>query len=407
MATNTLLTPDMITLEALRVLKNQLNFTKKVNRQYSSQFARGGAKIGNSLNIRKPVRYVGRTGQAMSVENSTETQTTLTLDTQFGVDIEFSSQELTLDINNFSRQFLVPAIAAIANKIDRDGLLLYRDVYNTVGTVGTIPTALSTYLDAGVKLDDEATPMDGQRCVVVDPQMQADIVNALTGLFHSSEQIKSQYEKGKMGTAAGFDWFMDQNVVRHTVGTWETGSTGVVNGANQTGSSLVTDGWAASTAILFRGDVIRIGDDVNAVNPQNRQSTGQLRDFVVTEDVTSDGSGNATIPVSPDITPSGQFQTVTATPDDGDALVVFAASSEAASGPQGLAFHPDAFTFASADLVLPDGVDFASRKADPDLGISIRCVRQYEARTDLFPCRLDVLYGWKTVRPELACRITG
>jgi hypothetical protein len=398
---NAFLTISMITREALRVLENNLTFTKGVNRQYDSRFGVEGAKIGTVLNVRKPPRYVGRTGSAISIEDAVETQVAVTLDTQFGVDISFTSEDLALKIDDFSERFITPAVATIANKIDHSGLALYKDIYQSVGTPGTTPNALLTYLQAGVKLDDSAAPMDGQRAVCITPLMQATMVDALKGLFQQSSAIASQYRKGQMGTAAGFDWFMDQNVNSHTVGP--LGGTPLVNGGSQTGASLITDGWTASAASrLKQGDVFTVAG-VNSVNPQSRQDTGVLQQFVCTADKSSDGSGNLTQTISPSITVSGYGQTVTGSPADNAALTIVGAASTVT--PQGLASHKDAFTLAMADLPLPKGTDMAARVSDDQLGMSIRMIRDYDITTDKFPCRLDVLFGWATLRPELACRI--
>ena len=399
---NTLLTISMITREALRVLENNLTFTKGVNRQYDDKFGVEGAKIGTVLNVRKPPRYIGRTGTAISIEDATETQVAVTLDTQFGVDITFTSEDLALKIDDFSQRFITPAIATVANKIDHAGLALYKDIYNSVGVPGTPPTALLTYLEAGVKLDNNAAPIDGQRSVVVTPLMQAKIVDALKGLFQQSSAIATQYRKGTMGTTAGFDWLMDQNVNTHTVGP--LGGTPLVNGSTTSGATtLVTDGWTSSAASrLLKGDIFTLAG-VNGVNPQSRQSTGLAQQFVVTADVSSDGSGNLTAAISPAITSSGAFQTVDALPADNAALTIIGAAST--QTPQGLAHHRDAFTLAMADLPLPQGTDMAARVSDSQLGMSIRMIRDYDISTDKFPCRLDVLFGWATLRPELACRV--
>lgn len=398
---NTLLTSSVITNEALRILENNLTFAKGVNRQYESKFGVDGAKIGDTLNIRKPVRYVGRTGKTLDVENATESSVALQLDTQFGVDINFSSADLLLNIDMFSERFLKPAIATIANKIDRSGLALYKDVYNAVGTPGTTPTAWKTYLQAGAKMDHEGVPRDGLRSCVMGPSEQVELVDALKGLFHSSDKISDQYKTGNMGLSGGIKFSMDQNVNAHTVGTY--GGTPLVNGANQTGASLVTDGWSSGASTLNEGDIFTI-DGVYAVNPQSRQSTGQLRQFVVTSTV-SDTSGDMTIAISPSIITSGAFQTVTASPANDAGINVLGAS--AASGPANLMYHRDAFTLATADLPLPKGVDMAARVSDPQLGISLRMVRQYDINNDNFPCRIEVLYGWKTLYAELACRVCG
>lgn len=401
---NTNLTSSIITNESLAVLENNLTFAKGVNREYDEKFGVAGAKIGTTLNIRKPARYVGRTGAAIGVEDHTETQVALALDTQFGVDVSFTSQELTLSIDEFSDRIIKPAMAAIANKIDRDGLTMaYQSTYNAVGTPGTTPATAAVILAAGAKMDFEAAPRDGQRSLVIDPLANASMVDVLKGLFQSSEKIADQYEQGNMGLAFGYKWSMDQNVVNHTVGP--LGGTPLVNGASQTGASLITDGWTAAAASrLKKGDVFTIAN-VYAVNPQNRQSTGQLRQFVVTADVSSDGSGNATIGISPSIVTSGAFQNVNAGPADNAALTILGAANTIT--PQNIAFHKDAFVLGSADLLLPKGVDMASRSASKKVGLSVRMVRQYAISTDAFPCRFDVLYGYKALYPELACRVCG
>lgn len=401
---NTLLTISMVTKEALAVLENNLTFAKGVNREYDDQFAIGGAKIGDTLNVRKPARYVGRTGATLAVEDHTVTSVPVVLDTQFGVDLNFTSKELTLSIDEFSDRIIKPAMAVVANKIDSAGLIkAYQSTYNAVGTPGTIPTTLKTYLQAGAKMDYEATPRDGDRSLVIDPSAQVEIVDSLKGLFQSGEQIKSQYEKGNMGLAGGFKWSMDQNIPVHTVGP--LGGSPTVNGAAQTGASLVTNGWTAAAAPrLNKGDVFTIAG-VFAVNPQTRTTTGQLRQFVVTSAVSSDGAGNATIQISPAITLVGSYQTVNALPAAGAAIVVLGAAG--AVSPSHLAYHKNAFTLVCADLVLPKGVDMAARISDKQLGLSARMVRQYDVVNDKFPCRFDILFGWAALYPELACRIQG
>jgi hypothetical protein len=405
---NTLLTISMITREALRVLENQLTFTKFVKRDFDDSFGKSGAKIGDTLNVRKPPRYLGRTGANISVEDATETSVPVKLTTQRGVDISFTSADFALSIDDFSERFIVPAIASVANAIDYDGLQLYKSVPNLVGTRGTIPNALSTYLNAGVLLTNNAAPRDKRRNAVVGAQMEATLVDSLKGLFQSSEQIASQYENGTMGRTAGLAFSMDQNCPTHTVGP--LGGTPLVDGASQTGAlngGLATDGWGASvTARLKKGDVFTIAG-VNSVNPQSRVTTGNLQQFVVTADVSSNatGTGQAVLPIYPIMVASGAFQNVTALPADNAAITVVGTTGQVA--PEGLAFHRDAFTFASADLPLPGGVDMAARVSDKQLGMSMRLIRQYNISTDAWPCRLDVLYGWKELYPEWAVRIAS
>ena len=398
---NNLLTISMITREAARILQNNLTFAKQIRRTYSSEFAQSGAKIGSVLNIRKPPKYIGRLGRVCAPEDVVESSVPLALTTQFGVDMSFTSAEMALSIDDFSDRILKPAVAVVANKIDYDLLGLYSTVPNVVGTVGTVPNALLTYLMAGVALDDNMAPRDMQRAVVINPLQQATIVDALKGLFQSSTQIKDQYEEGTMGITGGFKWSMDQNVRVHIAGPY--GGAPIVAGGSQVGSTLLVSGFTASAAPrLKKGDMFTI-TGVNAVNGQNRQDLGYLRTFTVTADVSSAADGTASIPIYPPITPTGASQTVSASPAASAPLTLTFTAGQKST--QALAFHKDAFTFASADLPLPDGVDRASRVSDSQLGMSIRMIRQYQICEDVWPTRLDILYGFAAVYPELACRI--
>ena len=390
------LTIGMVTRELMFQLENALTFTKFVNRNYDDYYGRTGAKIGDTLTIRLPPLFVGRTGRVASIEDLIEQSVNLQLDTQFGVDLDFNSDDLLLSIDDFSERFLKSAAATIANKIDEDGLALYWDVANHV-TLST-PVTLSNALSGGVKLDHEAVPRDGLRSMVVAPQEQADFVGALSGLFHSSEEIERQYEHGNMGLTAGFKWSMDQNVSLHTQGTYS--GTPLVDGASQTGNTLVSDGWTSTT--LNRGDVITVAN-VNSVNPRSRMNNGVVREFTVTQQV-SDTAGAISIPISPAITTTGAYQTVTASPADNAAITVVGASG--GSFRQNLAFHRDAFILGMADLPLPMGTHQAARISDEQLGVSIRMIWDYDAVNDKFICRTDVLYGWVCARPGLATRLS-
>ena len=414
---NTLLTIGMITNEALPVLENQLTFTRRVNRQYDKQFGINGAKIGDTLNIRKPVRYIGSRTPTLNVQGSTESSVALTLSTQYQVAMSFTSADLKLSIDDFSDRFIKPAVAQMANMIDYDGLQQYKYVYNTVGTPGVVPATSALVLSAGVKLDNEAAPM-GDRSLVLNPAAQAGIVNALVALFNPQKQISDQYLKGSMGTALGFDFYMDQNVALHTIGTYAANVSGgavTVTSAVASGTAIVTGGWTAGD-ILNIGDVVTFGTTTSkgvfAINPQNYQSTGQLRQFVVTSLCTADGAGAMTINVSPAVTfnttgTPNPFATVTSATDTIAATAVvgvFGASATAT--PQNMAFDRDAFSFAT--VMLPDmpGVE-NSRATSEKLGMSIRLISAYDVVNDRRISRLDLLGGWVTLRPELACRIAG
>lgn len=383
-----------------------------MNRQFDDRFAVEGAKTGTTLNIRKPPRYIGRTGTALSLEDTVESLVALTLSTQFGVDISFTSAELALSIDDFSERILKPAVAVIANKIDSDGLALWKSVYNTVGTPGTTPPDLRTYLQANGALDDEACPMDGLRSAVINPDAQIEIIDALKGLFQEGSAIADQYRTGRMGTAIGLEWQLDQNVQLQTVGSYGAGPLSVMTTVSTAGqATLDVSGLTATSGTLNAGDVFTVAG-VYAVNPQSRQSTNKLRKFVVTALVTADGSGNCSVSggnpvhISPAIYLASDKQaTVSAYPQISAAVTVLGVAGTVS--PQNLVFHRDAFCMGMADLPLPRGVDMAGRISDKQLGMSIRLVRAYDIQTDTFPCRLDVLYGWTALYPQLACRVAG
>ena len=401
------LTISMITNRALFDLVNNLGAAKHINRQYSKEFAIKGAKIGNTVNVRMPARYVVTDGPVMVTQDFVEEQVAVRLDHHKHVAMSFSSEELLLSIDEFSDRVIRPAAAALANQIDADVLGLYKKVASFVGVPQTIPADAITYLNAGVELDNNATPIDGERYMVINPRMQAKAVDTLKGLFQSSERIKEQYEKGRMGTGLGFEFVMDQNTRVHTIGA--IAGTPTVNGANQTGSSLLTQAWGA-LATLKEGDIIQLANSYQ-VNPQNRESTGTLQPFRVTADTAADGAGAMTIPIWPAITTAGARQTVTNSPASGALISVFGvaaanfATIASKQTPQGLAFHKNAFTLAAADLPLPEGVDKAARPALPEVGLSLTLIRDFDISSYQWPCRLDVLYGVQALRPELACRV--
>jgi hypothetical protein len=413
---NNLLTISKITNEALMVLENELTFTSEVDRNYDDQFAVVGAKIGATVNVRRPGRFIGTTGPALNVEDFNETSVPVTLSTQFHVDTQFTTQDLALSLDMFSDRVLKPAVAAIANKIDRDGLVMAKNnTANIVGTAGTPPTGLITYLTAGAYLDAEGAPRDGRRSCLVEPFTSATIVDSLKGLFMPAAKISEQYEKGLMGVdSAGMKWKMDQNVVSQTFGSYSS-ATLSTNTATFTGS--LTSGWASSSTItiaaasaaaaLNQGDVIQIAN-VYAVNPQNRQAYGsnKLRNFVVTAPVTISSGGSASVTVSPAIITAGQFQNVSVSSTSSTAVVTPFNNTGTVS-PQNIVMHRNAFTLAVADLELPEGVHFAGRASDKEIGLSMRVVRQYTINNDSIPTRLDVLYGWAPLYPELACRVAA
>lgn len=390
---NTILTPTAVTREALRILHQKLNFIGTINRQYDDSFAKSGAKIGDSLKIRLPNQYTVRTGATLNVQDTTESSVTLQVATQKGVDVNFSSVELTMDLDDFSSRILEPAMSVLAANIEDDAIDMYKDVYNQANNLGSSAT-YAKMVEVDRKLFENLTPMDN-RSMNLDGQTHADLLDAFKALFHEGREISKQYKEAFIGRAAGFDFYRNTLLPVHTTGD-ENGdsSTITINGADQTGASVTVANGSSKT--LKEGDIITLAGS-NRVHPETKESTGTLQQFVVTEDVSA---GGTTVNISPSIVTSGATQNVSASPTDSGAVTKVGGAS--ATYPVSMGYHRDAFTFATADLVMPQGVDFASRQVMD--GISMRIVRQYDINNDAFPCRIDVLYGYKTIRPELACR---
>jgi len=394
---NTILTPSAVTREALRVLHQKLNFVGNINRQYDSSFAKEGAKIGDSLKVRLPNEYTVRTGATLSAQDTTETSTTLQVSTQKGVDLNFTSADLTMSLDDFSKRILDPAMSVLAANIEADALNMYKDVYNLVDQDATAFT-WNTVLNGRKALNDNLAPMDNQRKCLLSTSSSVKLVDALKGLFQDSGEISKQYKEGMMGRSAGFDFYENTLLVPHTTGTAAKTTTYTVNGAVTTnGSSSVVVATGSTT--FKQGDVFTVAGCYR-VHPETKVSTGALQQFVVTADY-SGGAG--TLNFAPAIYTSGGRQNVVAAGmANGSAIVKVGAGNAEQLGAD-LVFHKDAFAFATADLLLPGGVDFASREVMD--GISMRIVRQYDINNDKFPTRLDVLYGYKAIRPQLAARL--
>lgn len=406
MAGNTLLTIDMVTLEALRVLHGNLAFVKNVNRDYDSAFAKDGAKIGDTLRIRKPPKYTIRTGRVMSAQNSTETYVSLPVSTQKGVDMDFTSAEFTMSIDNFSTRFLKPAMAVLSSNIDYDALSMTLKVQNSVGSPGTTPATFLVWAQANQKLDEFLAPRDSERTAILSPAAMAATVDGLKGLFQAGDAIADQYRSGVMARAIDLKWAMDQNVRNLTMGTRD--GTVSVTGAVATGSTQVAldyTGGTSAAATIAAGEVFTMGS-VFAVNDETKQIYTFLKQFTVTTAQTAASSQWLTVPVSPTIygPTSGALQNVDALPAN-NAAVTFYGTTSSTVYPQNLIFHKDAFTFATADLRMPRNQEMASRKVMD--GISMRIWEGADITNDAFPVRSDVLYGFVETYPELACRVWG
>lgn len=393
---NTLLTPQMITREALRILHQKLNFIGNINRQYDDSFAKSGAKIGDTLSIRLPNQYTVRTGKTLSTQDTTENKVPLQVATQKGVDVNFSSAELTLSLDDFSTRILEPAMAVLAANLEADAFSMALDVYNAVNNIGSAVT-FKNIMTGRKLLNDNLAPIDNNRTCILNTTDQVDLIDALKGLFQDSSNISKQYKEGTMGRTGGFDFYENTLIPTQTTGTALSATTYTVNGAVTTnGSATVTVATGATT--FKKGDVITFSG-CNRVHPETKADTGALQQFVVTADYAG-GAGN--LAISPAIYTSTGQQNVLATGIPNGATVAKVGGASAVYKPS-LVFHKDAFAFATADLIMPKGVDFSAREVYD--GISMRIVRAYDINNDNLPCRIDVLYGYKTLRAQLAARI--
>ena len=401
---NRILTIDMITRKALEILENNLVITRNVNRQYDDSFAVSGAKIGSTLRIRLPDRALVTDGAALQVQDDAEQSTTLTVASQKHIGVNFTTAELTLQLDDFAERVLKPRISQLASSIDADVANAYKAIFNTVGTPGVSPATALVLLQAQQKLNDSAAGM-APRYATVNPAANAGLVNGLSGFFNPTDTISKQFKNGMMGTGVlGFDEInMSQSIKVHTTGS--RAGTILVNGAvsTQGQSTISIDGLTGATDTVTVGDVFTIAN-VFAVNPQTRESTGSLQQFVVTAAQTGVSNALANMAISPPIyTSTSALATVDSFPAD-NAAVTFVGTASTAY-PQNMIYHKDAITFATADLVMPQGVDMAARANHN--GISLRIVRQYDINNDRMPCRIDVLYGFSTIRPQMACRLWG
>lgn len=392
--------------EFLRHFENNCVMPKFVNKHYVKDFTSEMFRPGTTINIPKPARFTAASGATATFPDLTEDSVSLTVQ-QWNTSFAPTSLQMTTEVqrDQWSERYIRPMAIALANQVDVGAFLAaLTGIANAVGTPGTTPNTLKTYLDAKAVMSELACPQDDKLSIVINPAAQASIVDALKGLFQSAEDIADQYRKGTMGLAIGARWSMDQNIQARTVGT--QGGTPLINGASQTGSTLATDGWSASiTNVLRAGDLFTI-DGVYSVNPISKSSTGRLQTFVVTANASSTAGGAvAALAIFPPIVTSGTTQNVTNSPADNAAINVLGASGVTAM--DNLAFHEDAFTFACIPMVTYGGLDKSAVEYDPDTGIAVRMTQGMDVTNDKLLVRADVLFGWAVTRPEWACRVAG
>lgn len=392
---NSLLTISQITRKAAMVLHQKANFIGNMNRGYDSSYAKTGAKIGDTLKIRMPNQYAVRTGMVMTAQNTTEEKVDLVVNNVKGVDLNFTSEEMTLSLDDFTDRIIEPAMSVLAANIESDVYTnLYKQVYNLVdGDAAAL--AFTHIAQAREMLTSNLAPLSNRACILTPAHTTKFAVDT-KGLFHDSESITEQWREGKIGRTQAATFYENTIFANHTTGTAAKGDTSYdVSGANQSGATLtVTTG----TTSFLKGDVITIAG-CNSVHPETKVSTGVAKQFVITAD---SGTSATTLSISPAIVLSGPRQNVSAAPTDTGAVSkVGAGNGELLNG--SLMFFRDAFTFATADLPLPDGTDKAYRAVVDNISVSV--VRDFTISDRQFPCRLDVLYGYAALRPQLAARI--
>jgi hypothetical protein len=372
---NSILTIDMITRKSLEILENNLVITRNVNRQYDDSFAVEGAKIGSTLRIRLPDRALVTDGAALQVQDDNEQFTTLTVASQKHIGVNFTSAELTMQLDDFAERVLKPRISQLASSIDADVANAYKSIGNTVGTPGTTPSTSLVLLQAQQKLNENAAVMS-PRYATVNPAANAGLVEGMKGLFNPTDTISKQFKNGMMGTGVlGFDEInMSQSIKQHTTGTRvATGNSVTTTVSTQGATSIALT--VGSGLTVKAGDVFTVADCF-AVNPQTRESTGSLFQFVALADATAVGT-DITVTVAAIYTATNALATVDSFPTAAKAVVFVGAAS----------------TQYAQNLV--------------HNGISLRIVRQYDINNDRMPCRIDVLYGFSTIRPQMGCRIWG
>ena len=414
---NALITPAWITNTTIKWLVNESAFVGNINADYNDQFAKAGAKVGSTINVRRPVRAQVRSGSAAVLQDVNETQVPITVQPEFGIDWAFQDFDNTLTVDKFEDRYCKPFGSQLAAELDlRIGRYMKANIANFSGTPGTGPSSAGAALNAGVMLDNNSCPRThGTRTFALTPTANAAMVGGITGFFNDQKTVGAQYKTGMMQVdSLGMNFQMSQNMPTHTVGA--LGGTPLVNGlqglintgatdnpsANST--SLVTNGWTAAIAVRLKaGDVFTIAG-VNGVNPVSKQDLGVLQTFVVTADASSDGSGNLTAVISPAIIAGGAYQTVTAQAAAGAAITI--KTGTAATGyAQNILFHKDAFTLVTVPMGVPNGIDMGHESEYQ--GVNLRFVRGFDILNNKRISRFDILAGYGALRPEWAARVTA
>lgn len=415
---NSFTTPTKVMREVADELLTNIRFGNNVNRSYDGQYEDSYGKVGDTVKARLPQRFRVYKGSAFQSQPVNDQTVDITLTDQAHVGMEFSTRSLTLEIDDYKKRYIMPAVHALVNQVDYDGLSrMYKKVAKSVGAPGTTPgstgtlpyAANNTYSAARVKLEEIGVPTS-ELVAMLSPDMHMYLASANSTVFNPSASVSKFFKTGQFaGEALGIgSWFSTQNIPIHTTG--DLGGTPLVNDTVAEGAtSVITDAWTSAAATrLKEGDVVQFAGCYE-INPLSFQSTGRLKDWVVTADCASDGSGNLTITLNPPMRSTGNQANCSALPANNAAVTTFGHASSYATktSPQGLVYHPDAFALVFADLEKPEGLWVSERLSNKELGISIRFLKDYSIDSDQSPARLDILYGWAAIRQELACRVAA
>lgn len=401
---NTLVTIDMVTREALRIAHEKSQFIGTTDRQYDDSFAKTGAKNGSTLRVRLPNQYVRTTGsRIMDVQDQSEGTSTVTVATQDHVDMRFNSAELALSIDELSKRYIEPAVATLISGIESDFLAYAtKATYNVAGTAGTAIANLVAPGAARAKINQGLAPKDN-RYIQMDSVTMGGLVNGVSGYFAPNGDISKQYREGLVARTSMADYYENERI-------WTLSNSDDVT-ASTNADAVVTDGGSSiavatdlAQAKQVVGSVFTVAG-VYACHPQTKKSYGYLQQFVIT------ATGATSASVSPSIYLTGAKKNVcSATSADlavtdfnAKAMVFVGAASNSYMQP--LMYHKEAFQFITADLPLMDDAHKCVRRVQD--GLSMRVWQASDIRNDELLMRIDILYGMAALRPAWACRLIG
>lgn len=407
---NTILTNSVITNEALLVAKNAIGELKKrMNIGYAEEFGQKGHKIGDTLNVRLPLQYTVTDGETMTPQDAVQKSVPVVVNGQKNIGMQFGDSERTLQLDRFRDLFIEPAVTTLVDNMMASVMTSsYKSIANYSGIphAANLPNSFNSFSFAKAKMISAGCPIRDVSAAI-DPFVEHEMVNGLSGLYNPATAISKQYLDGEVTRAAGLDFLMSQVVPKHTIGA--LGGVPLTNGTTADGATSVAINGASNTITGYfkAGDVIQFAG-VYAVNPQTKQSTGKLADFVVTADANSNGTGQVTVSISPAIIASGAYQNVTAVPASGAAVTTFGHASSYAGiqCPQNIVFHKSAIALCVVPLEKIDGEEMTVA-TDPETGLSVRLWTAGNILTGKGIKRLDILFGSKVVRPEFAARVVG